>query len=89
MVGKRVLIFGARDSVRHRVTVVRGSSEFNPVFFVDDAKELQERDLSGLSIYAPEHIERLIKKHNVNLILLAMPSITRKRKNLNGFIIKE
>jgi FlaA1/EpsC-like NDP-sugar epimerase len=78
--GKRVLIYGAGDSGRQMVSVFRGSSEFNPVCFVDDAKELQERDLSGLSIYTPERIERLINKYNVNLILLAMPSITRKRK---------
>jgi FlaA1/EpsC-like NDP-sugar epimerase len=78
--GKRVLIYGAGSSARQMVTAFRDSLEFNPVCFVDDAEKLQERDLSGLSIYAPERIERLVEKYNVDLILLAMPSITRKRK---------
>jgi len=77
---KRVLIYGAGSSGRQMVIAFRDSPEFDPVCFVDEAKKLQERDLSGLSIYAPERIERLIEKFNVNLILLAMPSITRKRK---------
>jgi FlaA1/EpsC-like NDP-sugar epimerase len=78
--GKKVLIYGAGNSGRQMVTAFRDSMEFNPTCFVDDAKELQERDLSGLSIYAPERIEKLIEKYKVDLILLAMPSITRKRK---------
>jgi len=78
--GKRVLIYGAGASGRQMVTTFRDSSEFNPVCFVDDAKELQGRDLSGLPIYAPEHIERLIEKYRVDMILLSMPSQTRKRK---------
>jgi len=78
--GKRVLIYGAGASGRQMVTTFRDSSEFNPVCFVDDAKELQGRDLSGLPIYAPEHIERLIEKYRVDMILLSMPSETRKRK---------
>jgi FlaA1/EpsC-like NDP-sugar epimerase len=78
--GKRVLIYGAGSSGRQMVIAFRDSPEFNPVCFVDDAKELQERDLSGLSIYSPENIERLIEKFNVTLILLSMPSINRKRK---------
>jgi len=78
--GKRVLIYGAGSSGRQMATLFQESPEFNPVFFVDDKKELQGRDLAGLSIYSPEHIERLAEKYRVDLILLAMPSLTRKRK---------
>jgi FlaA1/EpsC-like NDP-sugar epimerase len=78
--GKRVLIYGAGSSGRQMVTAFQDSSEFKPVCFVDNAKELQGRDLSGLPIYAPEHIERLVEKYRVDMILLAMPSETRKRK---------
>lgn len=78
--GKRVLIYGAGSSGRQMVTAFRDSLEFNPVCFVDDAKKLQERDLAGLSIYPPEKIEALVEKYRVDLILLAMPSESRKRK---------
>ena len=78
--GKRVLIYGAGSSGRQMVTAFLDSSEFNPVCFVDNAKKLQGRDLSGLPIYAPEHIERLVEKYRVDLVLLAMPSESRKRK---------
>ena len=78
--GKKVLIYGAGSSGRQMVTAFRDSADFNPICFVDDAKELQGRDLAGLPIYAPEHIERLVEKYRVDMILLAMPSQTRKRK---------
>ncbi|MDH3332496.1 MAG: polysaccharide biosynthesis protein, partial [Desulfobulbaceae bacterium] len=78
--GKRVIIYGAGSSGRQMVTAFRDSSDFNPVCFVDNAKELQGRDLAGLPIYAPEHIERLLEKYRVDMILLAMPAATRKRK---------
>ncbi|MEJ2269169.1 MAG: nucleoside-diphosphate sugar epimerase/dehydratase [Desulfobulbaceae bacterium] len=78
--GKRVIIYGAGSSGRQMVTAFRDSSDFNPVCFVDNAKELQGRDLAGLPIYAPEHIERLLEKYRIDMILLAMPAATRKRK---------
>nr|MBC8318927.1 polysaccharide biosynthesis protein [Candidatus Desulfobia pelagia] len=78
--GKRVLIYGAGSSGRQMVTAFLDSSEFNPVCFVDNAKKLQGRDLAGLPIYAPEHIERLVEQYRVDLVLLAMPSESRKRK---------
>lgn len=78
--GKRVIIYGAGSSGRQMVTAFRDSSDFNPVCFIDNAKVLQGRDLAGLPIYAPEHIERLLEKYRVDMILLAMPSATRKRK---------
>ena len=74
------MIYGAGSSGRQVVTAFQDSSEFNPVCFVDNAKKLQGRDLSGLPIYAPEHIETLVEKYKVDIVLLAMPSESRRRK---------
>jgi len=78
--GKRVLIYGAGASGRQMVTALKNSFEFNPICFVDDSEQLQGRELSGLPIYAPKQIGRVVEKYKVDMILLAMPSETRKRK---------
>jgi FlaA1/EpsC-like NDP-sugar epimerase len=78
--GKRVLIYGAGSSGRQMVIAFQNSSEFTPVCFVDDEKVLQGRDLLGFPIYAPEQIRRLIEVYGINLVFLAMPSETRKRR---------
>lgn len=77
---KRVLIYGAGSSGRQMAIAFQNSREFTPVCFVDDQKELQGRNLLGFPIYEPDHITRLLEKYNVNLILLAMPSVNRRRK---------
>jgi len=77
---KRVLIYGAGSSGRQMVIAFQNSSEFAPVCFVDDEKKLQGRELLGASIYAPAKIGSLIEKYRIDLILLAMPSVSRKRK---------
>ena len=78
--GRRVLIYGAGSSGRQIGIAFQNASEFQPVCFVDDAKELQGRNLLGLAIYRPQEISRLVAEKRIDLILLAMPSATRKRK---------
>jgi FlaA1/EpsC-like NDP-sugar epimerase len=77
---KRVLIYGAGSSGRQMVIAFQNSSEFAPLCFIDDEKRLQGRDLLGIPIYAPAKIHSLIDKYRIDLILLAMPSVSRKRK---------
>jgi FlaA1/EpsC-like NDP-sugar epimerase len=77
---KRVLIYGAGSSGRQMVIAFQNSAEFAPICFVDDEKKLQGRDLLGVPIYAPAKIDSLLEKYHIDLILLAMPAASRKRK---------
>lgn len=78
--GKRVLIYGAGSSGRQIAIASHDSSEIKSICFADDDKSLQGRNLLGLAIYHPQDIGELVTSKQIDLILLAMPSITRKRK---------
>lgn len=76
---KRTLIYGAGSSGAQMVIAFQLSSEFEPVALVDDKQTLQGRQLHGLRIYSPGEIPELVDRLSIDLILLAMPSASRKR----------
>lgn len=75
-----VLIYGAGDAGRQLVAALWQGSGFRPVAFADDRIELQGRTLSGLKIYSPKRLDEVRRKEPFDSILLAMPSITQKRR---------
>lgn len=75
-----VLIYGAGSSGRQLQLALYQGTEFYPVAFIDDDPLLQGLSLHGLSVNAPKDMARLIARHHVEKILLAMPSCSRKRR---------
>ena len=69
-----VLIYGAGASGIQLVNSLLKCSEYSPKVFVDDNKKLKGLIISNIRVYAPSEIERLIAKHNIKRILLALPS---------------
>ena len=84
--GLNVIIYGAGDAGLQLVSALMRSSQYNPVGFIDDSKELQNNQVSGLNIFPVEKIESLISKLKVDEILIAMPSVSRARR---GLILKK
>ncbi|WP_416695917.1 polysaccharide biosynthesis protein [Candidatus Pseudothioglobus sp. Uisw_050_01] len=78
--GINVLIYGAGDAGLQLVSALMRSSQYNPVGFIDDSKELQNNQVSGLNIFSVELIGSLINKLKVDEILIAMPSVSRAKK---------
>jgi FlaA1/EpsC-like NDP-sugar epimerase len=80
---KRSLIYGAGDAGVQLSSALKHSSEFKPVGFIDDDKDLQGNQIRGLNIYSLDEIHNLINLLRVDEVLLAMPSISRtKRANI-------
>lgn len=75
-----VLIYGAGSSGRQLQLALYQGTEFYPVAFIDDDPLLQGLSLHGLSVNGPKDLARLIARHHVEKILLAMPSCSRKRR---------
>ena len=67
--------------VKQLVNSLKNNPEFKVVGFLDDNKKLQKKILQSKKIYSLNKIEHLIKNKNVNLIFLAMPSISRNKKS--------
>ena len=78
---RNVLIYGAGSAGRELCTGLYQSSEYNPVAFVDNSVELYRQSINGLEVFNEDDIEDLIQKHNIKEVLLALPSISRRRRN--------
>jgi FlaA1/EpsC-like NDP-sugar epimerase len=76
----QVAIYGAGEAGAHLSTLLSTTREFNPVVFIDDNKSLRGRMVNGIQVHLPEQLPSLIKAHGIDRILLAMPSLSRRRR---------
>ena len=77
----KFLIYGAGESGRQLARAMSGNQEMQVVGFLDDDNSLHGHVLNGQTIYNPADLSKLAKSLNIKNVLLAMPSINRKRKN--------
>jgi len=78
---KRLVIFGAGEAGRQLAVGLHQSHEYKLCGFVDDAAELQRRDLMGVPILSLDQLKPFIGQKGVTDLLLAIPSISRKARN--------
>jgi FlaA1/EpsC-like NDP-sugar epimerase len=78
--GDRVVIYGAGDAGAHLVAALQGRGEFVPIAFVDDSATLRGAVINGLPVHPPQALTNLIEEFAVSRVLLALPSITRRRR---------
>jgi FlaA1/EpsC-like NDP-sugar epimerase len=76
------LIYGAGSSGLGLLLALRHDPRFRVVAFLDDDTLLHGRTLQRLSIENPSQLTTLIQSHGIRQVLLALPSISRKRKRL-------
>jgi FlaA1/EpsC-like NDP-sugar epimerase len=78
----RVVIFGAGSAGRQLAVGLGQSRECVLLAFVDDRIELHGRELMGVPIISQGELQDFVASHQVDDILLAMPSITRKQRSV-------
>ncbi|HGJ5876906.1 MAG TPA: polysaccharide biosynthesis protein [Arsenophonus sp.] len=78
--GIPVLIYGAGESGRQLVTILREHKELNPICFIDDNPLKNNHTIQGLRVYSINKVENLVKRKQIKKILLAMPQISNNRK---------
>ncbi len=78
--GDRVVIYGAGDAGAHLVSALVGRGEFVPVAFVDDSRTLRGSVINGLVVHSPANLSNLIEEFGVSRVLLALPSVSRRRR---------
>jgi FlaA1/EpsC-like NDP-sugar epimerase len=76
------LIYGAGSSGLSLLIALRHDPRFRLIGFLDDDTLLHGRTLQRLSIERPSQLPQLIQRHGIRQVLLALPSISRKRKRL-------
>lgn len=77
----KVLVYGAGQTGRQLVAAMANSHEMQVVGFLDDDDRLHGHVLNGQPIYNPADLANLASALNISDVLLAMPSLTRKRRN--------
>jgi len=77
----KVLIYGAGNAGRQLAAAMSNSHEMRVVGFLDDDDRLHGHVLNGISIYPPTDLPALVNTLEVSTVLLAIPSISRHRRN--------
>ena len=90
---KRIVIYGAGAAGIQLAGALKLSNEMNPVYFIDDDKNLQGNYIGNMRVLSPQKLRRLINKGRIDEVLIAIPSASRHRlksllKQIEGFSVR-
>ena len=77
----RVLIYGAGRTGRQLAAAMANSPEMQVAGFLDDDDRLYGHVLNGQPVYNPSDVAHLASTLSISDVLLAMPGLSRKRRN--------
>lgn len=77
-----VVIYGAGSAGRQLASALtNGSSAMRIIAYIDDDPALSGRRLNGISVEPPDRLEQMAKAGQISDVLLALPSVSRRRRN--------
>ena len=76
----KVAIYGAGAAGNQLVAALRMGRVMRPVAFIDDDGSIADRVISGLQVFKPKNIQRMLETTGAQEILLAIPSSSRARR---------
>lgn len=83
-----ILVYGAGSAGIQFVTASMQGDTHNVIGYVDDDKKLCGTSIHGRYVFPSKSIKKLVKKHNIQMIVLALPSIDSiKRKEIIELLI--
>lgn len=78
------VIYGAGDSgpITQNTLMHDTSTQYNIVSFIDDSVAKTGKSINGVTIRKPSDVlnKEFIKKHNINAVILSIPSLTLQQK---------
>jgi FlaA1/EpsC-like NDP-sugar epimerase len=78
---KNVLIYGAGSAGRQLLTSLENNPKMRVIGFLDDDKQFHNQTILGQTVFDPLKISELINLENIDLVLLALPLISRLKRN--------
>ncbi|MGB5838573.1 MAG: polysaccharide biosynthesis protein, partial [Albidovulum sp.] len=78
----RVLIYGAGRTGMLLAAALRSRADILPIAFLDDNATLRGLIVAGLPVYSGAHIERILKQHRIDRVVLAMPTLSVHKQSL-------
>ena len=79
-VKKPALIYGAGEAGRELNSLLFYNHQIQPVAFIDDSVAIQGMTIGGRRVYSTSSLAKIVKKYRIELVLLALPTITRQRR---------
>jgi len=76
----RVAVYGAGAAGNQLVAALRMGKVMRPVAFIDDDDSIADRVISGLQVYKPEQISKMLDATGAQEVLMAIPSASRARR---------
>jgi FlaA1/EpsC-like NDP-sugar epimerase len=76
-----VLIYGAGNTGQQLATSLIKNGDRQVVGFLDDNVNLHKARIAGIPVYSPHEFLKLSEQYPVSDVLLAMPSLSRSRRN--------
>lgn len=74
-----IIIYGAGSAGRQLYTMLSGTN-FKTIAFIDDSIDINKKTINGVEVFFPKDLRNLIDKKNVKEIFLAIPSLSRSRR---------
>jgi FlaA1/EpsC-like NDP-sugar epimerase len=78
----RLLIYGAGESGVQTAAAISNAHQYKLLGFVDDDTRKTGRSINGAVVYPASKIDDLVRNRGVTDILLALPSVSRARRNV-------
>lgn len=72
---RRVAIYGAGSAGVQLLNSIQHDREILPLAFIDDNPNLKGRVIGGVRIFLRDELPRLMKKHDIQEVFLAIPSL--------------
>ncbi len=78
---ENILIYGAGSAGSELLISLENNPKYQIFGFLDDNPQLQRQLLFGKKIYNPSKLDGLVEENNIDLVLFAIPSINKSKKN--------
>lgn len=75
-----IVIYGAGEAGLELLNSLFHGRDYTPIAFVDDDPHLQGLTISGFPVYSPQAIPKLAEDAALEVVLLAMPSLSHSRR---------
>jgi FlaA1/EpsC-like NDP-sugar epimerase len=79
---KNVIIYGAGSAGMQLSNALKISDDYNQMAYVDDDQSIHGNFINGFQVFKPADISYLAEKYNIKEILLALPSCSRKERQV-------
>ena len=77
---KNLVIYGAGNAGIQICMTLQNNPEYKPVLFIDDDINKMNKEIRGLKVVNPCALINLIKYYNIEIVLIAMPSVKKSRQ---------